>query len=62
MPGGDGRFLVAEQDGGQPAGDLPRGLLGQDGKDCAGTKDLDQSFKDGLLKFAPARAPAAKRA
>jgi hypothetical protein len=36
---------------------LARGLLGQDGKQCAGAKDLDQDAKDRLHLFAQASPP-----
>jgi uncharacterized protein YjbI with pentapeptide repeats len=36
---------------------LASGLLGQDGKDCAGAKDLDQRDKDRLHEFALASPP-----
>jgi uncharacterized protein YjbI with pentapeptide repeats len=40
---------------------LARGLLGQDGKECAGAKDLDQSDKDRLRTPPTTQAPAPKQ-
>jgi uncharacterized protein YjbI with pentapeptide repeats len=36
---------------------LARGLLGQDGNECAGTKDLSKTYKDFLRQFVSAPTP-----
>lgn len=38
---------------------LARGLLGEDGKPCAATQDLDERDKERLRAFVPAAASAA---